>query len=55
MCMKGLISYKVEGEGVEIDLLDEEELRKIMKFDSGVGRLEGGKDMLVFGWLSGVS
>lgn len=42
-------AYKVEREPVEIDFLDEEELRKIINFDTPLPRLERAKDMFLFG------
>lgn len=45
-------AYKVEREPVEVDFLDEEELRKIINFDTPLPRLERAKDMFLFGVLS---
>ena len=42
-------AYKVEREPVEVDFLDEEELRKIINFDTPLPRLERAKDMFLFG------
>lgn len=42
-------AYKVEREPVEIDFLDEEELRKIINFDTPIPRFERAKDMFLFG------
>ena len=49
------ITYKVEREPVEIDFLDEEELRKIINFDTPLPRLERTKDMFLFGCFTGLS
>ena len=48
-------TYKVEREPVEIDFLDEEELRKIINFDTPLRRLERAKDMFLFGCFTGLS
>ena len=48
-------AYKVEREPVEIDFLDEEELRKIINFDTPLPRLERAKDMFPFGCFTGLS
>lgn len=48
-------TYKVEREPVEIDFLDEEELRKIINFDTPLPRLERTKDMFLFGCFTGLS
>ena len=47
--------YKVEREPVDIDFLDEEELRKIINFDTPLPRLERAKDMFLFGCFTGLS
>ena len=44
-----------EREPVEIDFLDEDELRKIINFDSPLPRLERAKDMFLFGCFTGLS
>lgn len=49
MTTNPFITYKVEREPVEIDFLDEEELRKIINFDTPLPRLERAKDMFLFG------
>ena len=49
------ITYKVEREPVEIDFLDEEELRKIINFGTPLPRLERAKDMFLFGCFTGLS
>ena len=48
-------AYKVEREPVEVDFLDEEELRKIINFDTPLPRLERAKDMSPFGCFTGLS
>lgn len=48
-------AYKVEREPVEIDFLDEEELRKIINFDTPIPRFEKAKDMFLFGCFTGLS
>ena len=48
-------TYKVEREPVEIDFLDEEELRKIINFDTPLPRLERAKDMFLFGCFTGLA
>ena len=48
-------TYKVEREPVEIDFLDEDELRKIINFDTPLPRLERAKDMFLFGCFTGLS
>lgn len=48
-------AYKVERSPVEIDFLDEEELRKIINFDTPLPRLEKAKDMFLFGCFTGLS
>ena len=47
--------YKVEREPVEIDFLNEEELRKIINFDTPIPRFEKAKDMFLFGCFTGLS
>ena len=49
------ITYKIEREPVEIDFLDEEELRKVINFDTPLPRLERAKDMFLFGCFTGLS
>ena len=55
MTTNPFITYKVEREPVEIDFLDEEELRKIISFDTPLPRLERAKDMFLFGCFTGLS
>lgn len=50
-----LNAYKVEREPVEMDFLDEEELRKVINFDTPLPRLEKAKDMFLFGCFTGLS
>lgn len=45
----------MERKPVEIDFLDEEELRKIINFDTPLPRLERTKDMFLFGCFTGLS
>ena len=47
--------YKVEREPVEIDFLDEEELRKIINFNTPIPRFERAKNMFLFGCFTGLS
>lgn len=55
MTTNPFITYKIEREHVEIDFLDEEELRKIINFDTPLPRLERAKDMFLFGCFTGLS
>lgn len=48
-------TYKAERDPVEIDFLDEEELRKVINFDTPLPRLEKAKDMFLFGCFTGLS
>lgn len=48
-------AYKVERKPVEIDFLDEEELRKIINFDTPIPRFERAKDMFLFACFTGLS
>ena len=48
-------TYKVEREPVEIDFLDEEELRKIINFETPISRFEKAKDFFLFGCFTGLS
>ena len=48
-------AYKIEREPVEIDFLDENELRKIINFDTPIPRFEKAKDMFLFGCFTGLS
>lgn len=47
--------YKIEREPVEIDFLKEEELRKIINFDTPLPRLEKARDFFLFGCFTGLS
>lgn len=55
MAFNPFSTYKVERESVDIDFLDEEELRKIINFDTPLPRLERAKDMFLFGCFTGLS
>ena len=55
MAFNPFSAYKVEREPVEVDFLDEEELRKIINFDTPLPRLERAKDMFLFGCFTGLS
>lgn len=55
MAFNPFSTYKVEREPVEVDFLDEEELRKIINFDTPLPRLERTKDMFLFGCFTGLS
>ena len=55
MTTNPFITYKIEREPIEIDFLDEEELRKIINFDTPLPRLERAKDMFLFGCFTGLS
>ena len=55
MAFNPFSTYKVEREPVDIDVLDEEELRKIINFDTPLPRLERAKDMFLFGCFTGLS
>ncbi|MDC2612494.1 MULTISPECIES: site-specific integrase [Bacteroides] len=55
MAFNPFSTYKVEREPVEIDFLDEEELRKIINFDTPIPRFERAKDMFLFGCFTGLS
>ena len=48
-------AYKVEREPVEIDFLNEEELRKVINFDTPIPRFERARDMFLFGCFTGLS
>lgn len=55
MTFNPFLPYKIEREPVEIDFLDEEELRRIINFDTPLPRLERAKDMFLFGCFTGLS
>ncbi len=48
-------AYKIERIPVEIDFLDEEELRKIINFDTPISRFEKARDFFLFGCFTGLS
>lgn len=48
-------TYKVEREPVEIDFLDEEELRRVINFETPIPRFEKAKDFFLFGCFTGLS
>lgn len=50
-----IASYKIERESVEIDFLTEEELRKIINFDTPLPRFEKARDFFLFGCFTGLS
>lgn len=50
-----LASYKVERDPVEIDFLTEEELRRIINFDTPIPRLEKARDFFLFGCFTGLA
>ncbi len=50
-----LANYKVERKPVEIDFLTEEELRKIINFDTPIQRLEKARDFFLFGCFTGLA
>lgn len=47
--------YKVERTPIEIEFLTEEELRRIINFDTPLPRLEKAKDMFLFGCFTGLA
>lgn len=47
--------YKVEREPVEIDFLDDTELRKIINFDTPIKRFERTRDAFLFGCFTGLA
>ncbi|MFK2747928.1 site-specific integrase [Bacteroides fragilis] len=55
MTFNPFLPYKIEREPVEIDFLDEEELRRITNFDTPIPRFERAKDMFLFGCFTGLS
>lgn len=50
-----IASYKIEREPVNIDFLTEEELRKIINFDTPLPRLEKARDFFLFGCFTGLA
>lgn len=55
MTANPFITFKIEKEPVDIDFLDEDELRRIINFDTPLPRLERAKDMFLFGCFTGLS
>ena len=47
--------YKVEREAVNIEFLNEEELRRVINFETPLPSLEKAKDMFLFGCFTGLS
>lgn len=50
-----LASYKVEREPVEPDFLTEEELRRVINFETPIQRLEKARDFFLFGCFTGLA
>lgn len=50
-----ITSYKIEREPVDIDFLTEEELRKVINFDTPIPRLEKARDFFLFGCFTGLA
>lgn len=50
-----IANYKIEKEPVDIDFLNEEELRKIINFDTPIPRFEKARDFFLFGCFTGLS
>lgn len=50
-----LANYKIEREPVDIDFLTEDELRKIINFDTPIPRLEKARDFFLFGCFTGLA
>lgn len=50
-----IAAYKIEREPVEIDFLTEEELRRIINFDTPIPRLEKARDFFLFGCFTGLA
>ncbi len=48
-------NYKMEREPVDIDFLTEEELRRIINFDTPIPRLEKARDFFLFGCFTGLA
>ena len=55
MIFNPFATYKVEREPVDVAFLDEEELRRIINFDTPLPRLERARDMFLFGCFTGLS
>lgn len=50
-----IANYKIEREPVDIDFLTEEELRRIINFDTPIPRLEKARDFFLFGCFTGLA
>lgn len=50
-----IANYKIERSPVEIDFLNEEELRKIINFETTIPRLEKARDFFLFGCFTGLA
>lgn len=50
-----LANYRIEREPVDIDFLTEEELRRIINFDTPIPRLEKARDFFLFGCFTGLA
>ena len=50
-----LANYKVERKPVDIDFLTEDELRRIINFDTPLPRLEKARDFFLFGCFTGLA
>lgn len=50
-----IANYRVEREPIDIDILTEEELRRIINFDTPIPRLEKAKDFFLFGCFTGLA
>ena len=50
-----LTNYRIERKPVEIDFLNEEELRRIINFDTSISRLEKARDFFLFGCFTGLA
>ncbi|NDV83530.1 site-specific integrase [Bacteroides sp. 51] len=48
-------AYRVEREPVNVEFLDEEELRRIINFDTPIPRFEKARDMFLFACFTGLS
>ena len=48
-------NYKIERKPVDIDFLTEEELRKVINFDTPIPRLEKARDFFLFGCFTGLA
>ena len=50
-----IAGYKIEREPVDIDFLTEEELRRIINFDTPIPRFEKARDFFLFGCFTGLA